>query len=127
MYYHLKVANEQAQKELINLKNKLIEAKMEDILNEDTKKELTKNELKQKILLANEDLSLENPVDRQQFEDIKTIRNRLKSENAQWFTDFRKKNKREPTREEYTSIQEQLNEFDFYNKRYIVMKAKQIR
>lgn len=63
MYYHLKMANEQTQKELIDLKNKLKEANMDELINKQDKPELTKNELKQKILLANEDLSLENPVD----------------------------------------------------------------
>jgi hypothetical protein len=62
-YFHLKMANEEAQKELINLKNKLKDAQIEGILEKDTTTALTKNELKEKILLANEDLSLENPVD----------------------------------------------------------------
>lgn len=57
------MANEEAQKELINLKNKLKDAQIEGILEKDTTTALTKNELKEKILLANEDLSLENPVD----------------------------------------------------------------
>jgi hypothetical protein len=45
---------------------------------EQEKKPITKNELKQKILLANEDLSLENPVDLQVFEEVKMIRAKLK-------------------------------------------------
>lgn len=36
---------------------------MDELINKQEKPELTKTELKQKILLANEDLSLENPVD----------------------------------------------------------------
>lgn len=63
MYLHLKIANEQTQKELIDLKNKLKEANMDELISKQEKPELTKTELKQKILLANEDLSLENPVD----------------------------------------------------------------
>jgi hypothetical protein len=49
---------------------------------------VTKNDLKQKILLANEDLSLENPVDLQLFEEIKMIRSKLKKKNQEFFTGF---------------------------------------
>jgi hypothetical protein len=52
--------------------------------------------LKQKILLANEDLSLENPVDLQVFEEIKIIRSKIKKQNQDWFRDFKKNHNREP-------------------------------
>lgn len=75
MYYHLKLANEQAQKELIDIKNKLFHAQKEGLIASDQEKApITKDDLKQKILLANEDLSLENPVDLQLFEEIKILR-----------------------------------------------------
>lgn len=88
---------------------------------------LTKNELRQKILLANEDLSLENPVDLKVFAEIKLIRNKLKAETNEWVADYRKKFKKEPNLQDAEGYQDKLNEFNFYNKRYIVMKAKLIR
>jgi len=53
------------------------------LINQDDQEKtpVTKNDLKQKILLANEDLSLENPVDLQLFSEIKMIRTKLKKKN----------------------------------------------
>ena len=64
MYVHLKMANEEAQKELISLKNKLFEYERNGPSPVKTEHSSpTKNDIRQKILLANEDLAIDSPVD----------------------------------------------------------------
>jgi len=55
------------------------------------------------------------------------IRNKLKKRTKQWFADFREKHGRDAQPLDLEPIQEDINEFNLYNKRYIVMKAKTIR
>jgi hypothetical protein len=81
----------------------------------------------QDILLRKDDTNLDHPVDLELYEEIKLIRSKLKNKNKEWFTNFKRAHKREATKQDYKEIADQVNEFNLYNKKYILMKAKVVR
>lgn len=84
-------------------------------------------DLKDEILLADEDTNLDNPVNLKTFEQVKSIRAKLKEKNASWVNDFRRAHQRDPFKQDYEEIKEDVKEFNFYNKKYQLMKAKMVR
>ena len=81
----------------------------------------------QDILLADEDTNLDNPVDLNYFEQIKSIRQMLKKKNADWVADYKRAFQRDPMKQDYEEIKDQMNEYELYNKKYSLMKAKMVR
>lgn len=84
-------------------------------------------DLKQKILLAEEDTNLDKPVDFKTYEQVKNVRRKLKAKIGNWATDFRRVHGKDPERADYEEIEEEMKEYSFFNKKYTLMKAKLVR
>ena len=68
-------------------------------------------DVKQKILLAEEDHNLDNPVDLKTYEQIKNIRRKLKAQISEWVNDFRRVHRKDPSRSDYDEIDDQMREY----------------
>jgi hypothetical protein len=82
---------------------------------------------KELALKNEEDTDLNTPVDPQAYESIKVARNKFKKKNMEWIANFKRAHLRDPTKTDMEVIKDQIDEFNFYNKKYILLKAKMIR
>lgn len=74
-----------------------------------------------------EDTDLNTPVDPTAYESLKVTRNRIREKNATWIASFKRAHQRDPTAQDLEAIKEQIDDFNHYNKKYILMKAKMVR
>ena len=72
-------------------------------------------------------MNLDKPVDLKTFDQVKTVRNKLKAKIGVWVADFKRVHERDPWSQDYQEIKEDMDEFAFYNKKYQLMKAKMVR
>ena len=84
-------------------------------------------DVKQKILIAEEDTDLENPVDLKTYEQVKNVRRKVKAKISDWANDFRRVHGKDPSRSDFEEIEDQMKEYQFFNKKYALMKAKLVR
>ena len=74
-----------------------------------------------------EDTDINTPVDPQAFESVKYARNKYKKQNQEWIANFKRAHMKDPTRVDLEAIKESIDEYNFYNRKYVLLKAKMIR